>query len=359
MARLSASQRESREIIAAAVGVARDPYLRAIAAEIEGLPAAVYWHDFRGVLGRAIVLSQLVGLAASTKQAKLLGADLPFDDQAIAQQDVDRFVRVEPLFEVGAFLEAIRGFDDRVPRLRTHVERLIRGAQALSTSIAESEQAEVVNLLATRSGLVQQVVRGSFFVTDADETTIINLKSLLADAMRGGISTDEAGELLGVSLPDFIDQAQVSGAVNLARARLETIYRNNLNSAFNEAQVDALRGQQIRRIIPLLMLNEIRDRRTRGNPNGINADRGFHWQMNGFVGTAEEFDQFGITPPNGHNCRGGVRGLSATESKRMGFVDDNGELNIEAIRTHNGDRLRILQQGLYPDPGFQTVGVAA
>ena len=67
--------------------------------------------------------------------------------------------------------------------------------------------------------------------------------------------------------------------------RLETIYRNNLGSSYNEASARILEEPDVHEVIPLVMLNEIRDRRTRGNPNGLYPDRGFHWQMDGFVGT--------------------------------------------------------------------------
>ena len=319
--------------------------------------AGARWNEFALAFARAQVLASLYGRARAARQARLLGVEMPFDDQEV-DENVARFQRTKVEFEPGPFLEAVRGFADKVPRLRPEVNELVNRARAQAQAIVEAEQAGVVDLLAARSPLVDRAVRGSFFVTGADKTTTVDLKALIAQAIRGQVSVDEAGEMVGLNLSQFVEEAQLAGASNLTKFRLQTIYRNNLSSAYNDAQVRVLDSEPVRRLVPLMQLTEIRDRRTRGNPNGFYPDKGFHWQMNGFVGTIDDFRRLGIVPPNGHNCRGGLRALSLAESRRRGFVTAEGVVDRAAVDRHNGERLAILRSGQYPDPGFKELRAA-
>ena len=74
-----------------------------------------------------------------------------------------------------------------------------------------------------------------------DLGTIVNLKAILANAIRGDTPT--------MDVSAFVEAGQLEGAANLTDARLEIIYRNGLNSAFNDGQAAALAGPEVSRVI--------------------------------------------------------------------------------------------------------------
>lgn len=338
------SVRAANAISEAAIEAATPAYLAAVAAEIDGHHADDAWQRVAAIIGRAHVLINLEGIADAVRLVRMTGngaADM-------FQRPEDPFESLEP----GAFDEAIREFEGRVPRLAETARRLAAEGLERGGAIVAAERAGEAMRAMSASGLVARVMGGSFFVTGADKTTIVNLKALLAEAIRGGVSVDEAGKIIGVPLAEFVDRAQLAGAANLAKARLQTIYRTNLASAYNEAQGRVLEAPAVQPFVPLVMRTEIRDRRTRGNPSGLYPDAGFHWQMHGYVGTMDEFRQRGIVGPCGYSCRGGIRGVSRAEAARHGWVDDEGRLDTEAIARHNGARTAILDRGDFPDPGF-------
>lgn len=349
--------RLAAHIIAAGIREAASDYRAGVAAQIEGLPGDVHWNRVEKILARAYVLAGLVGLEAAARQARRHGAELdmgpeePITTPEGFRREDDAAGALEAAFEPGPFFEAIEGFEGRVPMLAREVRELAEQAQNFSAAVMNGERRHAASVALGRSGIAQMATSGTFFVTGADKTTIINLKALLGEVIRGDVTADAAGRILGVSLGEFASRAKLAGAVNLTNNRLQTIFRNNLSSAYNDAQARILSSGAVRKALPLMMLEEIRDRRTRGNPTGLYPD-GFHWQMNGYVGTAEDFRSLGLTPPNGHNCRASVRGVTFGEAKRRGWIDDDGDLDLQAIRDYNGERAAIIGRGDYPDPGF-------
>ena len=330
-------------------------YADAIASDIDRSPSQQAWQSFADVFAKAYMLVTLESMAAAFTDARIRTDAAAAESQTIELSDIilDRFAKLSELderisisFETGPFLESIKEFESRIPRLKSHVHRIVRESHALARSITLTEQAAAISALSRQSGVIQKAMSGSFFVSDASKGTIINLQALVGATLRGDGPR-------GVS--EFIDEAQLRGAANLTRNRLETIYRNNLSSAANHGQVEILKDENIKRAIPLLKLNEIKDRRTRGNPAGL-YPKGKHFQMDGYVGTVEEFEERGIIPPNGHNCRGAVRGLTKTEAEKAGFINEDGSLNPAKIAAHNGNRIAILDAGEYPDPNFSSIG---
>ena len=339
-------------VLEAAIEAAGRAYREAVADTVEGKPSEQRWRVVARVMAQAQVLAGLFGLAHSARQLGLLGQEQQMSEQRITEGEVETFAaELETGFEPGMFVDAVRQFENRVPRLRSEVGRLIQKAKANARAVVNAEATGVLGVLARQNGIAAQVVSGSFFVSDVDGQTVVNLRTLLAEAIRGDVSADEAGRLIGVPLPEFIDRAQLAGAADLTRSRLQVIYRNNISSAANEGQAEQLSRQEVRQIIPLVEISEIRDRRTRGNPGGINK-RGFHWQMDGLVGTISDIRDAGLVPPNGHNCRATLRGIPMAEAKRRGFVNEGGVVDSEAIARHNGERVDIIRRGDYPDPGF-------
>ncbi len=323
-----------------AAALAVEPYTLALAATVEGLDASAHWAEFGRILERAYVLVGLEAVAdangAVRRSSSHIFESFDRDDELVS-------------IEAGPFLDAVQQFEDRVPRLASEVRRLIDEAVAVSLSVVDAEMSFGFEAAMGRTRLAEEILRGSFWATSTTTGELLDLRSILGGILRGDL--DGKG-LTALGVRDFITEAQARGIRNLSTLRLETIYRNNLSSSYSEAAAATLERDNVSNVLPLVMLNEIRDRRTRGNPAGL-YPKGFHWHMDGYVGTMSEFRDLGIIPPNGHLCRGGIRGITTGEAISNGWMDERGQIDRIAISEHNGERLAIIQRGDYPDPGFK------
>jgi len=245
-------------------------------------------------------------------------------------------------FRVEPFEEAIRLFDERIPMLATNVPKLAQIAKAQAAEIAMAEKLGVVAKLDGQTNAISQALGTAFWVSDVDQPTTIALKDLISQAVRG-VLPDER-----LSLPEFIDRAWLVGAQGLTASRLETVYRTNMQSAYNEGHMSTLRAPEVKKVAPLVMIVEMQDPRSRDH----------HAAMNGYIHTVEEFDRRQLSPPNGYNCRGTVRTVSWTEAERLGLVD-NDQIDFDALKRYNGNRQGYIDRGEYPDPGFTKVYRAA
>ncbi len=343
-------------LVRQAIEVASEPWSRFVAAMVRGDEgtADARLEEWRRILARASLLMGLHGAARVNRWLRLRlpsasddGRELP---RLLFARDGTDELPTSIDMEPGAFREAIESFRGTVPRLADHVAAMQEQVDLATRLVQQRERLEAIPGLVRKSAAIREAIARSFWVSDVGIATTINLRELVASAIDGSLGL-RAGEVLG--LPEFVSLARLRGAAHLSAARLETIYRNNLSRSFNDGQMNVLRDPPVKRVVPLLELVEIHDRRTRGSPlPDAESPEGFHWQMHGFVGTAEDFDRLGIVPPNDHNCRGGVRPIPRDEAESEGFIDDDGEVDHDAVRRHNGDRLRILSEGRYPAPGF-------
>lgn len=317
---------------------ARDAYAEAIADQMTGNPSAASWQRVEKVLARAYLLSIAEGMAEVLERAVRMGADpeppVIMDSRGLG----DLLGDDDDTFAAAPFVAAINAIERRVPRLRDRIQSMMQTARRLANLTVQSERLEAVQSLTKRSAALRETMRGSFWVTDADGATTRSLRDLVADVIRG------ASDGSGWNLPEFIDQAQLKGAAGLTRARLETVMRNNVSSAYTDGRVRTLKQPSVRRVIPLVQIDEIQDRRSRET----------HADMDGYINTMEEIDRQGLRPPNGHNCRATLRPVSIARARRLGLVDEEGVPIPAAIDRHNGDRQRLIDRGEYPDEGFGT-----
>ena len=325
-------------LLDSAMEVADQHYRRAIAEQLRGNYAGDLWRAFEIAYARAQLLSNLLGVAAVTEPIPTKFARrVPFDPETIDLAED---------FLVGDFVEAIELFEGRIPELPEVVRSLQSDALAAANAVRRAEEGDALGLLSKQSEAIREAIGRRFWVSGIPEVGIINLRDLIADAIEGTASE----EMLG--LVPFINKAQAQGAEGLTRARLETVYRNNLNTAFMDGQVQALRAPETLALIPLVMLEEVQDRRTRGNPSGLYPQSTPHFQMDGYVNTLDYFERFGLVPPNGHNCRGGVRPVSNAEARHHGWQREDGTIDEQALARYNGRRQGFIDSGSYPDPGF-------
>lgn len=304
--------------------------------------------DLRAVLERGLVLAALLARRRAAAAA-------PPQPEAFAEPPT-----IRELLVIEAMPEAVAAFAERTAITAHDLRMLVARAAQISEAIVADELQTALPSLLAKSKAVQEAIRRAFWASDVDQATVVNLRDLVARAIEGGVSAvvDSRGKLQleGVDLPEFISRANLSGAAHLTDLRLETIYRNNLGGAFNEGLLDAVTATPG---LSLLMLTNPRDRRSRGNPDGLYPDKGKHFQMHGYVNTAEAFRDQGIVPPAGHLCRCSFRPLTAREAIRLGVMDEDRNLLPEALAAHNGERQAIIDRGEYPDKGWVARPLAA
>ena len=141
---------------------------------------------------------------------------------------------------------------------------------------------------------------------------------------------------------DFVSHAELQTGTDLTAARLETVYRTNINRAQSQGRLDIVRDSTVQRFVPLMMFRATKDRRTRDT----------HRAMDGFVATVDQIDGQGIPTPLGFNCRCTWSPVSIATAVSRGWCDDDGNPIAEAIRRHNGARQNLIDKGLVPDRGF-------
>ena len=240
-------------------------------------------------------------------------------------------------FSAEPFQEAIDLFEDRVPMLANNAPQIADIARQQAAEIAMAERMGVVAKLDAQTNAISKSIGEGFWVTGIDDRDVLlDLKKVLAQSMRGVMPDDR------ITLPDFLSMDWLKKSSVLTANRLETIYRTNLQSAFNEGHMASMRSPEVKSVAPLAMIVEIQDPRSRDH----------HAAMDGYINTVEYFDRFQIAPPNGFNCRGTVRVVSWTEAENLGLVGDDGEIDWKALERYNGNRQGYIDRGEYPDPGF-------
>jgi SPP1 gp7 family putative phage head morphogenesis protein len=190
---------------------------------------------------------------------------------------------------------------------------------------------------------VQAIAQGAFFVTGMTVEQAKKTQDLLAKVVRMEESVSAAGKKLrSIGVGDFIEQATLATGTNLTKARLETVYRTNLNRAASQGQLDIVREPTVRKFVPLMQFSSTKDNRTRET----------HKAMNGYVATVDQIDAQGINTPAGFNCRCGWKPLPIAVALAKGWCDEDGIPKFDAIARHNGRRQALIDGGQFPDPGF-------
>lgn len=331
-------------------------YRAALAAQVREEPeeAEEAWERYGNALGQVLTLSALAGVARAHAAAKAQGAE--WEAEEWPDEKPDTFAVARTGFEPGVFWEAVRGFRRRIPRSWLEVQRIRRQMRRLSERIAKAESRTAIRDLSKRLEALRATIDGSFRVKGATVQQATRLRDLIARAIE---TADTPKGLKTGSLSAFIRRAQVEGIIGMTGARLETVYRTNMASAYNDATADAMDKPAVAKWAPLLRLVEIHDSRTRGAPGGVyrpkgkSRNPGSHWQMDGYIATAADFKRQGLVPPNGFNCRGALMPVTFDEARAMRLVSKDGSLDRAALARYNAARQRIIDRGDYPDPGFK------
>lgn len=332
-------------------------YRLAVAAQLRGdvTDASEAWERYKESLAQVLLLTRLSGIAYAYQAAQKQGLKIKPSDWPDKRPDTFA-VGTQLAFRPGLFWEAVLAFRRKVPLAFSEVLRIRAEMRSLAAHIAITENQSALRAMTQRLDILRQVLSGSFRIKGATFKQAERIKRLLAEAIE--TSAIPKGLKIG-SLSRFIRRAQIEGVIGLTTARMETVYRTNIASAFNEATADTMDSAAVATWAPLLRLVEIHDPRTRGAPGGVYKGKsearnpGFHWQMNGYIATAAEFKMQGLVPPNGFNCRGSLVPVTRDEAEDMGLISRDGSLDRQALARYNAQRQQIIDRGLYPDPGFK------
>lgn len=144
--------------------------------------------------------------------------------------------------------------------------------------------------------------------------TVSNLETLRQVEMvkRSLANALEKGE----SFSSWRDNLDVSTLVSLSEARLETVYRTNVASVYNQStRFNASSSGST----PYLMYDAVGDERTRPE----------HMKLDGVIKRADSIFWDKFTPPLGFNCRCGVIPLSKEDAEGMGISSRSVDSFIE------------------------------
>jgi len=355
----------------------------AIAAQMKGEPSGEYWDQWVDCMAAILLASWASGALASTRPYGVPLAAInaskptfaryldtlrftPPPDKEIkevtmqfqgesAKEVVERFIRLIPMtrakwesliekaFESAQEIKndesakALDGIIQRSPNLA----ELITGKARRRVEIVDPNLPEAVRIRRTQS--VQDVAQGSFFVTGMTQSQIRETKDILAKVVSQEVSVSVAGKKLdSLGIGDFVEQTVLETATNLTAARLETIYRTNVNRAQSQGRLDICRDDLVKKFIPLLRFRATKDKRTRDS----------HRMMDGYIATVEQIDSMGIATPIGFNCRCSWSPISIAKAVRDRLCNEDGIPDFAHIRSLNGSRQKLIDTGLVPDVGF-------
>jgi SPP1 gp7 family putative phage head morphogenesis protein len=288
-------------------------------------------------------------------------------------------------FDAGPAAEVVRRFVATVPITKERWEQVIAAARDAARELREAESAEALERILDRSPAIRAVVRpmaagtapqgqppasqlpeagaggarrptapernigvqrvaqGAFFVSGMTQEQVEQTREILAVAVSGEETVSRAGKRLAMlGVGDFIDQTIAETGSDLTTARLETVYRTNLNRAQTQGRLDVCREDIVRRFVPLMRFSSTKDSRTRPT----------HRAMDGYVATIDQIDAKGIPTPWGFNCRCAWVPMTVGEAHSRGLCDEDGNPDYDAIRKANGAKERLVHTAQVPDPGF-------
>lgn len=160
----------------------------------------------------------------------------------------------------------------------------------------------------TREAIASDAAREAFWISDVATLSVISevyesINAAIASGQSMQSWAADVRDALAASYPDSMSDAQVDARVNL-------VFRNSMQRAYGEGRYRQSTDPDVARNRPYFMFDAIMDGRTSDGCRSLNGtilpqDHPF-WDRN--------------TPPRHHNCRSGLRTLSARQVERRGGV---------------------------------------
>lgn len=362
--------KDPRDNIARLVAEARRTYGDAVATTVEGGNPEEAWDAWERVTAALLLASWATGAqitmhavgAVPKPKAVMFDRTVPDFllrfDEGPARETVQRFVGLMPLTRQqwdGLIENAFNAAHElRRTEAATALEKIVERSPALAGLVGLAQAGNAARGVPgfttppkgtkrARTPGVQAIAQGSFFVTGMDAKQIEQTRGLLAQVIRGDKAVSTAGkDLRRIGVGDFVALATLKTGTDLTAARLETVYRTNLNRAQTQGQLDIVRDPTVKKFVPLVRFSATKDRRTRDT----------HKAMDGFIATVEQVDAQGIPTPAGFNCRCAWTPIPLVTAVTKGWCDEDGVPNYEAIKKANGNKQQLIDTGKFPDPGF-------
>tara|TARA_Y100000310_G_scaffold181796_1_gene181827 strand:+ start:139 stop:1101 length:963 start_codon:yes stop_codon:yes gene_type:complete len=168
------------------------------------------------------------------------------------------------------------------------------------------------------------------FARSAEAAVTHEAQRFVARALREGIPSGEAGKALAMS----VDKVRVrSAAWSEGYARMA--FRTNVNTAVTAGRFRQAQDPDIKAVIPAFRFDAVGDSDTRDN----------HGAADGMILKVDNKAWNRLAPPLGYQCRCQVSLVSVPQLRRMGRIDQQG--NVSESR---------VPRGAFPDPGFRHGG---
>lgn len=168
------------------------------------------------------------------------------------------------------------------------------------------------------------------FARSAEAAVTDRVQSLIAEAIREGVPEATTGRLIRLGV-DEVSKRTAAWSEGYARMA----FRTNLNTAATAGRFRQAQDPDVRRVIPAFRFDSVGDSDTRHN----------HDLIDGLIFSVRNTVWNKIAPPLGYNCRCQVSFVGLPELRRMGRIDDSGNV-IESI----------LPSAAGPDDGFRHGG---
>lgn len=298
-------------------------YRRALQEMTTGNDASAEWADLQTLLTRQAFVAILLGMASQTRTL-IAQRLIPAPDQSpvlllpdAAEFDDDDDIANRSTRDT--LQDIVNQFLRDIPDLQSVAPRAIEQARQQATGIVMASRDDAPRLM---ESIIKQIPEVPSTVPATIPDPAASLRSLL--------ETDAGSSRI--------------------RRTLDTETRTSMMSGYNRGGRAALVEHQD--VLPITVLSEIRDKRTRGNPRGYQPNAGMHYQMHGFTAATDDPIWDRITPPNGYNCRASIRGMSRAKAKSNRYLRADGSVDRDALRRKFAAQWKIIEDRNYPDEGF-------
>lgn len=187
--------------------------------------------------------------------------------------------------------------------------------------------AKIKNRVAVKSyyfeDLPQQLRKLAFTVSDLETLNQVKIVQKSLENARNE----------GLSFSEWRNQLDLDAVRNLSSSRLETVYRTNMTSVYNNStRYNAASAG----VTPYLMFDAVGDSRTRAS----------HQELDGIIKRADHPFWNKYTPPLGYNCRCGVIPLSQEDAEARGITSENAQLPEPDRGFGDGERIGDMSTGV-------------
>lgn len=215
---------------------------------------------------------------------------------------------VDISYDPERFEEAVRAWRERIPLTDEEYESILEGERAFAFKVAGVAQADLV------TEVWQAIDR----------------------ALRDGTAFEEFQEEVGEKL-----ERAWSGSVASPAARLATIFRTNVQSAYGAGRWRQMRARAVKQARPYWRFDAIEDNRTSDICE----------ELDNTVRPADDPWWASHNPPLHHNCRSTIHALSEDEAREYGVDEKAPEVDAdEGFGGAPGDEEWDPDVNDYPEP---------